>query len=674
LPAAGTCSAYRDLRGFTLMVDVAGHAFIDVRTSLNSFVPAQLTDSTAAARREVRERLPAGDQNVCVPQTAVDPSTESERILLLLAPVTCSDAGVPVSLAPEPVRGSQQVVGSTYQIRCRQIRNRCVIPLRPLSVEPRLEAQREWPRTRRSDFLEPPFLSPLWPGTVGRSLHSRCTHATNWAPGLSTLGFDPTSFQTEPPACYRASWQLPGPDSHRQATTSLRLQKRATHSPPGPLGARMIEARVVTMSHAPRGLGRDFYRLWCAYSISELGSALGAAALPLIAILVLHATNPQVSLLAALPGVASAAIALPLGAQIEFRRKRPIMISADLLRFAVLASLPVAAAINALTYPQLCVIGTVQTVCTIVFNAASGAHLKALVPVHHHTEANSRFETTFWTTTSIGPPAGGLLLISWLGPTITVAIDAVSFLASALGIRNLRTPEAPPPAPTSSRHWFADLTGGWRYIFGHRGLNALFWNAMLFGGSIMLTGPLIAILMLRDLELAPWQYGLALGLPGLGGILGSLVTKHLVHRATQRTVLLTFGVLRTLWMGLIPLAPAGTPGLTLIIIAETLLLFSAGVFNPTFVTYRMNATTDEYMSRVGTAWSISSRSIQPAFIAAGGVLAVATSTRTAIGVAALVLLLSTLLLPWRSRDIDTGGPANGQNPRTRDRVHSAAHR
>jgi hypothetical protein len=40
-------------------------------------------------------------------------------------------------------------------------------------------------------------------------------------PGLSTLGFDPARFQTRPPACYRASWQLPGPDSHRQATTSL---------------------------------------------------------------------------------------------------------------------------------------------------------------------------------------------------------------------------------------------------------------------------------------------------------------------------------------------------------------------------------------------------------------------------------------------------------------------
>jgi len=43
--------------------------------------------------------------------------------------------------------------------------------------------------------------------------------------GLLMLGSDPARFQTEPPACYRASWQLPGPDSHRQATTSLRTAR-----------------------------------------------------------------------------------------------------------------------------------------------------------------------------------------------------------------------------------------------------------------------------------------------------------------------------------------------------------------------------------------------------------------------------------------------------------------
>jgi predicted MFS family arabinose efflux permease len=87
----------------------------------------------------------------------------------------------------------------------------------------------------------------------------------------------------------------------------------------------------------------------------------------------------------------------------------------------------------------------------------------------------------------------------------------------------------------------------------------------------MAAAPLITVLMLRDLGFAPWQYGLALGLPGIGGIIGSLtvtpLTRHL--HLSRRTVLLAFGVARTLWLGLIPLAPPGPDGLTVIIVADT---------------------------------------------------------------------------------------------------------
>ena len=71
-------------------------------------------------------------------------------------------------------------------------------------------------------------------------------------------------------------------------------------------------------------------------------------------------------------------------------------------------------------------------------------------------------------------------------------------------------------------------------------------------------------------------------------------------------------------------------------------------FQPHFVTYRMRATHDSHMSRVTTAWSISSMTFQPLFILAGGVLAAATSTRFAIMSAAVLLLCSGLLLPWRT--------------------------
>ena len=115
----------------------------------------------------------------------------------------------------------------------------------------------------------------------------------------------------------------------------------------------------------------------------------------------------------------------------------------------------------------------------------------------------------------------------------------------------------------------------------------------------------------------------------------------------DRSVLLTFGALRTLWLGLIPLAPPGVPGLVLIIVSESLLLFCAGVFNPTFATFRMAATVDTHMSRVLTSWSISARTAQPVFILVGGLLAAAVGVRGTLFAAACVLLASALLLPWR---------------------------
>ena len=139
-----------------------------------------------------------------------------------------------------------------------------------------------------------------------------------------------------------------------------------------------------------------------------------------------------------------------------------------------------------------------------------------------------------------------------------------------------------------------------------------------------------------------------------------MCTPRLTRRFGDRTVLLTFGVLRTLWLGILPLAPVGTTGLVVIIVADFLLLFSAGVFNPTFVTHRMRATADTHMSRVTTAWSISSRTVQPLFIVAGGALAAATSPRFALATAAIVLLTSGLLLPWRANPDDT----RGLGPRT----------
>ncbi|MFE0575628.1 MFS transporter [Streptomyces albogriseolus] len=400
-------------------------------------------------------------------------------------------------------------------------------------------------------------------------------------------------------------------------------------------------------------LGQDFRRLWGAYAVSAAGSAVGMGALPLIALLVLHSSAFQVSVLAALSAVASAVIALPLGVRIEHQYKRPVMITADLARCVMLASIPVAMPFGRLTFIHLCVVGVLQTATSVAFDAASGAHLKALVLPEHRLRANSLFETTNWISVSAGPPVGGLL-IGALGAAATMVVDALSFLASALGIRRIRQPEPAPPVRAASAHLGRDIAAGWQYLLRHPGLRPLFFNALLFGGSVMMASPLMAVLMLDDLGLAPWQYGLALGLPCLGGVLGSRLTPLLARRFGQRRTLLVSGVARTLWTILLPLTPSGAIGVFVIVAADFGLLFSAGIFNPSFTTYRMAATPDAFMSRVGTSWSVGAKTCQAAFVIAGGLIAATAGVRGALLIAGLLCMASALLLPWREARFSTG--------------------
>jgi Na+/melibiose symporter-like transporter len=176
-----------------------------------------------------------------------------------------------------------------------------------------------------------------------------------------------------------------------------------------------------------------------------------------------------------------------------------------------------------------------------------------------------------WTANAVGPPVGGVL-VSWLGATVTMVLDAVSFLVSALTLSGLRGPEPAPPEQIAGGHWLRNLTAGWRYIFGHRGLAVLFWNSMIFGGCIMALVPLLAVFVLRDLGFPAWQYGLISGVSSVAGIIGSMLVAPTTRRLGEHRVLLLAGIGRNLWLGLIPFAPATTTGLVMVTASEFLLV------------------------------------------------------------------------------------------------------
>ncbi|MFI6264989.1 MFS transporter [Micromonospora sp. NPDC051006] len=403
-------------------------------------------------------------------------------------------------------------------------------------------------------------------------------------------------------------------------------------------------------------LGRSFGWLWSAYAASTVGTWLGFGAFPLIAIQVLDIGPAAVSALAAAGLAVGAGLALPLGPWVERQPKKPVMITTDVIRFAALLSIPIAFGLGLLSYPHLLIVSVLSAAANIAFSAASGAFLKSIVRPDLLLVANGRFESTTWTATAVGPTLGGGA-ISLLGPVVTLIANAFGFLLSALSIGMIREREPRPTHRSATRARGADLLAGWRFIVADRELRLLFLNTVTVNALIMATEPLLAVLLLGDLGWAAWQYGLAFGLPCVGGFIGSRLAPRLAARYGRRRVLVVSGVLRALWpVGLFFVLP-GTAGVILVIAVELMLITCIGVFSPLFATERLQRVPAGRVGRVLVAWNVTGTGAIAALTALWGVLAAATDVRIAIGLAGVLLLATPLLLPR-----GTGAPSPAGEP------------
>ncbi|MFD4946777.1 MFS transporter [Streptomyces sp. NPDC058239] len=397
---------------------------------------------------------------------------------------------------------------------------------------------------------------------------------------------------------------------------------------------------------ARRPLGRRFGWLWAAYAVSAYGSGLSFGALPLIAVLTLNASEWQVSMLSAVGPTVGALIAVPLAPWVEFRRKQPVMIAMDVTRFAVITTVPIFYALGWLSFAQLLVVSALIAATKIAFNAASGAYLQSIVRPDDLLLANTRFESTNWSSIAIGPPLGGAA-IGFFGPVVTIMADALSYLLSVLCLAAIRDREEVRPSTGKRRLRANDLLDGWRHIMGHPGLRALCLNNMIVAGLVMATEPLLAVLLLRDLGFSPWQYGLAFAAPCVGGLIGSRLAPGVVARFGQYRVLRTAGTLRVIWLvGLAFISP-GVVGLVTVIAVELAIIISMSLYTPVVATYRLEHTPNERVARTISAWAIAQQAGIAVFTALGGLLATVTGSRTALAVIGLVILASPLLLPRR---------------------------
>ncbi len=393
----------------------------------------------------------------------------------------------------------------------------------------------------------------------------------------------------------------------------------------------------------------DFIRLWAAQAISAYGSRITRTALPIIAVTTLHQPEAVVSLLMALqlgPGIL---VGLLAGGFIDRSRKRRILIASDLIRAAAVGSLTVAWILGYLSMIHVMIVGAVVGGATALFQITDNTYLPALIGRKQLAEGNAKLESTEAIAEITGPASAGYL-IALLGAPLAVAIDAVSYLWSAVMLRRIRTVEPEPVKRPPAQHLGEDLRIGLRIVFAHPIVRPIVLSHMVWsisGGFFM---ALYTMFCLRELGLSVGTFGVIVGLGGVGSLAGAAISRRLVARiGLGSTLLLTSSASLTCAL-LIPLAGSPIVGNTFAITFALLAahqLFSDGfavAFVIQAVTLRQTVLPRELLGRANAAIHVCTSGLLPVAAVIAGVIAELAGTRIAVWVGVLIGLVSPLLL------------------------------
>src|SRR5262249_44139819 len=154
----------------------------------------------------------------------------------------------------------------------------------------------------------------------------------------------------------------------------------------------------------------------------------------------------------------------PVGVWVDRRRRRPILIAADVLRLVAIGSVPLASALGALHLAQLYVVGFVAGIGTVFFDVAYLPYVPTLVSRDRLLEGNAKLEVSRSGAEIAGPGIAGVL-VQWLSAPGALLADALSYLASVLSLLTIRRREPPvEPPPTERVRMGRQIAEGLRYV------------------------------------------------------------------------------------------------------------------------------------------------------------------------------------------------------------------
>ncbi|MCP2636490.1 MFS transporter [Microbacterium sp. HD4P20] len=390
----------------------------------------------------------------------------------------------------------------------------------------------------------------------------------------------------------------------------------------------------------PRG-GASFTRYWVAATISSFGTAITAVAMPVLVVQVLGASPIEVGIANAAQFVPYAVLGLLAGVYVDRWRRVRVLVWSSVGRGLALGLIPVLWFAGVLEIWSLVLLLLLFGSFAVFGFAASQSLLPQVVPRSRLLGANSRLDQSDAAAQTAGPALGGGL-VGLLGAPLTIAIDAVSYLVEAVLVarlrltKPLRTAGTGEPSP-QRRSVRREVAEGLRWTYRHVSLAplAISTHVWFFANAGALT--VLALFVLRDLDLSPATFGLLFAVAGITTLVGAAVAPWAGRViGAGRSIVITRAVYPVAWLviALAAITDAGGSGaLVALFVAMALQGFVAGLENPNEMAYRQAVTPDALLGRTSATIRSANRSMAAlGALAAGLAVGVAGIAPALVGV------------------------------------------
>ena len=266
---------------------------------------------------------------------------------------------------------------------------------------------------------------------------------------------------------------------------------------------------------------RDFLQLWIGETISLFGSEVSELALPLAAILVLGAEAGDLGLLGAARFAPFLLLTLPVGVLADRRRRRPMLVAANLGRAVAIGSVPALALLDALSMPALLLIAATVGSLTVLFDVTYTSYVPTVVGRDQLIAGNSRLQVSASAAAIGGPGLGGLLVQALTAP-VALVVDAISYLVSAVNLLLIRTVELEPGAGHRAS-MIREVRDGFALLLGHRSLRALAGVAGTYNLFSQWVTVLFLLFAVEELRMSPGVIGLVISSGAVGALIGAVL-------------------------------------------------------------------------------------------------------------------------------------------------------